>query len=232
MRKLVLAAAIAVLLPTAYAAEMTEEQKVLYALGASVGQQLSNSFNLTPAEVELVKKGLGDAVGGGKLEVDGASYAPKIAQLAQARAGARAEKAKLAGQEFAAKVAKESGAVTTPSGLVYLSLKEGNGDSPVETDKVKVHYRGTFIDGKEFDSSYKRNEPTEFQLNGVIKCWTEGLQKMKVGGKAKLTCPASIAYGDRNSGPIPAGSTLSFDVELISVTKTPAKEAVAPAVKK
>jgi FKBP-type peptidyl-prolyl cis-trans isomerase FkpA len=110
--------------------------------------------------------------------------------------------------------------VTTASGLVYQSLKEGSGASPAATDVVKVHYRGTFLDGKEFDSSYKRNEPTEFPLNGVIPCWTEGVQKMKPGGKAKLTCPPSIAYGSRGAGGvIPPNATLNFEIELISVTK-------------
>ena len=100
----------------------------------------------------------------------------------------------------AAAAAKEAGASVTASGLVYRSLKDGSGASPAATDTVKVHYRGSFPDGREFDSSYKRNEPTEFPLNRVIACWTEGVQKMKVGGKAKLTCPASIAYGARGAG--------------------------------
>ena len=109
--------------------------------------------------------------------------------------------------------------VTLPSGLVYESLKEGSGASPAPTDTVRVHYRGTFPDsGKEFDSSYKRNEPTEFPLNGVIPCWTEGVQKMKVGGKARLTCPPAIAYGTRGAGGvIPPNATLNFEIELLSV---------------
>ena len=114
--------------------------------------------------------------------------------------------------------AKEEGAVATPSGLVYRSLKDGTGASPAATDKVKVHYRGTFADGREFDSSYKRGEPIEFPLNGVIKCWTEGVQRMKVGGKAKLTCPPQIAYGERGAGGvIPPNSTLLFEVELLGI---------------
>jgi len=118
--------------------------------------------------------------------------------------------------------AKESGAVVTPSGLVYRSLKDGSGASPGATDTVKVHYRGTFPDGKEFDSSYKRGEPIEFPLNRVIKCWTEGVQRMKVGGKAKLTCPATIAYGERGAGAvIPPNATLQFEVELLAIS--PAK---------
>jgi len=114
--------------------------------------------------------------------------------------------------------AKEAGAVVTPSGLVYRSLKDGTGASPKATDMVKVHYRGTFPDGREFDSSYKRNEPAEFPLNGVIACWTEGVQRMKVGGKAKLTCPAAIAYGARGAGSaIPPNATILFEVELLAI---------------
>jgi FKBP-type peptidyl-prolyl cis-trans isomerase FkpA len=122
--------------------------------------------------------------------------------------------------EAAATAAKEPGAVVTSSGLVYRSLKEGTGASPGATDVVKVHYRGTFPDGKEFDSSIARGKPAEFPLNGVIKCWTEGVQRMKIGGKSKLTCPASIAYGERGAGGglIPPNATLHFDVELLGIS--------------
>jgi len=108
----------------------------------------------------------------------------------------------------------------TPSGLTYQSLKEGSGASPTATDKVRVQYRGTLADGTEFDSSYKRGQPAEFPLNRVIPCWTEGVQKMKVGGKAKLTCPPEIAYGNRAvGGVIPANATLTFEIELIEISK-------------
>jgi len=118
----------------------------------------------------------------------------------------------------AAALAQTAKPVTTASGLVYESLKEGTGTSPKATDTVKVHYKGTLPDGKEFDSSYKRGEPTEFPLNRVIPCWTEGVQRMKPGGKAKLTCPPAIAYGDRGAGGvIPPNATLNFEIELISV---------------
>ena len=117
-----------------------------------------------------------------------------------------------------AEAAKEPGAVVTSSGLVYRSLKDGTGPSPTAADTVKVHYRGTFPDGREFDSSYKRNEAIEFPLTGVIRCWTEGVQKMKVGGKAKLTCPPSIAYGERGAGnAVPPNATLMFEVELLGI---------------
>ena len=120
-----------------------------------------------------------------------------------------------------AAAAKEEGAVVTPSGLVYRSLKDGDGANPTASDTVKVHYRGTFPDGREFDSSYKRNAPAQFPLGGVIKCWTEGVQKMKIGGKAKLTCPAAIAYGERGAGGglIPPSATLQFEVELLEIAR-------------
>jgi FKBP-type peptidyl-prolyl cis-trans isomerase FkpA len=108
--------------------------------------------------------------------------------------------------------------VTTASGLVYQSLKDGSGEPPQPTDVVKVHYRGTFTDGKEFDSSMK--EAVEFPLNRVIKCWTEGLQLMKPGGKARLTCPPSIAYGEKGAGGvIPPNTTLIFEVELLEIRR-------------
>ena len=119
---------------------------------------------------------------------------------------------------FISDAAKEPGAKVTPSGLVFRSLQEGTGASPNATDKVKVHYRGTFPDGKEFDSSYKRNQAIEFPLNGVIACWTEGVQLMKIGGKSKLTCPPAIAYGVRGAGGvIPPNATLQFEIELIAI---------------
>lgn len=118
-----------------------------------------------------------------------------------------------------AAAAKEAGAQTTSSGLVYRTLKDGSGNSPAATDTVKVHYRGTFPDGKEFDSSYQRGTPAEFPLNRVIPCWTEGVQKMKVGGKAKLTCPSAIAYGARGAGGvIPPNAILQFEVELLGIS--------------
>jgi FKBP-type peptidyl-prolyl cis-trans isomerase FkpA len=116
------------------------------------------------------------------------------------------------------KAAAVPGAVRTPSGLVYRELREGTGTSPLATDMVKVHYRGTLVNGTEFDSSYKRNEPAKFTLNRVIPCWTEGVQKMKVGGKSELVCPANIGYGEAGSPPdIPGGATLIFEIELLGI---------------
>ncbi len=120
--------------------------------------------------------------------------------------------------EAATAASKEAGAITTSSGLVYLTLTDGTGASPAASDTVKVHYRGTLPDGTEFDSSYKRGQPASFPLNRVIPCWTEGVQRMKVGGKAKLTCPPQIAYGARGAGGvIPPNATLNFDIELIGI---------------
>ncbi len=120
--------------------------------------------------------------------------------------------------DFAQAAAKEPGAKVTSTGLVFRSLKDGTGASPLATDKVTVHYRGTLPDGKEFDSSHKRNKPIDFPLTAVIPCWTEGVQLMKVGGKAKLVCPPGIAYGSRGAGGvIPPNATLQFEVELIAI---------------
>ena len=119
---------------------------------------------------------------------------------------------------FLEKAAAQPGAVKTPSGLIYRELRAGSGGSPTASDMVTVNYRGTLVDGTEFDSSYKRNEPAQFPLNRVIPCWTEGVQKMKVGGKSELVCPASIAYGEQGSPPtIPPGATLIFEVELLRI---------------
>jgi FKBP-type peptidyl-prolyl cis-trans isomerase FkpA len=216
--KLILSTLAALISTTTLANPMTDEQKTVYALGANIGKQIG-AFNLSPAELDVLKKGLSDAVLNAKLAVPLEEYGPKIQSLAAKRAAMGGAKNAELGKAFAEKAAKEKGAEKTATGLVYLPLKDGTGASPAITDTVKVHYRGTLIDGKEFDSSYKRNAPAEFPLNGVIKCWGEGVQKMKIGGKAKLTCPSSIAYGDGAApgGAIPPGSTLTFEIELLEI---------------
>jgi FKBP-type peptidyl-prolyl cis-trans isomerase FkpA len=143
-----------------------------------------------------------------------------IQQLALARRAAAGAAAQKVGADYLEKAAKESGAVKTPSGLVYIPLKEGSGASPSASDQVKVNYEGKLTDGKVFDASAKHGGPATFPLNGVIPCWTEGVQKMKVGGKARLICPAGIAYGDRGAGAdVPPGATLDFEVELLEIMK-------------
>ena len=145
------------------------------------------------------------------------------ASLAQAQtAPSPAPAAAAGGADTLAAAAAEKGAVVTASGLVYRTLEEGKGESPAPVDTVRVHYRGRFPDGREFDSSYSRGQPASFPLNRVIRCWTEGVQRMKVGGKAKLTCPAAIAYGERGAGAvIPPNAILQFEVELLGITKAP-----------
>lgn len=208
---------------------MNDEQKTFYAVGQIMGQQLK-VFSPTAAELKIIQKGISDAISGAKPAVELEAYGPRIQPLVQARRAALSAKTDAAGKAYVAKAAKEAGAVKTASGLIYIPIKEGTGDHPAATDTVKVNYRGTFIDGKEFDSSYKRGEPIEFPLTGVIKCWGEGVQKLKVGGKAKLVCPAAIAYGDNSPPAIPPGSTLVFEVELLGITKAaPAPAASAPA---
>ena len=197
----------------------TEEQKTVYALGLILGKNVER-LNLTPEELALVQRGLQDAASGKKPEVELETYGPRVQQLAQARMAAGAKVAQEKGQVFLDQAAAEQGAVKTPSGMVFRSLQAGTGATPAASDTVKVHYRGTLVDGTEFDSSIKRGQPAEFQLSGVIPCWTEGVQKMKVGEKARLVCPPGLAYGERGSPPtIPGGSTLVFEVELLEVVK-------------
>jgi FKBP-type peptidyl-prolyl cis-trans isomerase FkpA len=194
----------------------TEDQKTLYALGLILGRNLQ-TFNMTPEELDFVKKGLTDQVQNKPTDVKLDDYGPKVQALARTRATSKAETEKKSGEALAAKAAAEPGAQKFPSGLVMKSMKEGTGPSPGATDRVKVHYHGTLENGTVFDSSVQRGQPAEFALNQVIPCWTEGVQKLKVGGKSKLVCPSSIAYGDMGRPGIPGGATLIFEVELISI---------------
>ncbi len=197
----------------------SDDQKTLYALGFAISQNLS-AFNLSEAELELVKAGLTDGTLHKKPKVDLQTYGPKIQELQQARAAATAGVEKKASQAFLDKAAAEKGATKTASGLIITTLKAGGGASPKATDTVKVHYQGTLIDGTIFDSSLQRGEPATFPLNRVIACWTEGLQLMKVGGKGRLVCPSNLAYGDRGAPPkIKPGATLIFEVELLDIVK-------------
>ena len=197
----------------------TEDQKTLYALGLVISQNLA-SFNLNPSDLESVLAGVSDGVLKKDLKVDVQAYAAKISQLQAARAGVAAATEKKAGQAFLERAAAEKGATRTASGLIITTLKPGTGASPKATDKVKVHYQGTLADGTVFDSSVQRGEPVVLPLNSVIKCWTEGVQLMKVGGKSKLVCPSDIAYGDQGRPPvIKPGATLVFEVELLEIAK-------------
>ena len=194
----------------------TDEQKTLYALGLVLAQNLGQ-FALSPAELEIVKAGLTDGVTSKDKKVDLQTYGPKIQELQKTRVTAAAVPERKAGQAFVDKAAAEKGAVKTPSGAVVTTLKPGTGPAPAAGDKVKVHYQGTLTDGTVF-SSIQRGEPVTFPLNGVIKCWTEGVQQMKVGGKSRLVCPSDVAYGERGAPPrIKPGATLIFEVELLEI---------------
>ena len=202
---------------TALKAPETDDEKAVYALGLSIYDQMKN-FDLSPAEYELIKRAITDSVNkapAGKLD----EWGPKINVLGQARRQKVVEKGKAASAEYLAKCATEPGNTKLPSGVVYHELTPGTGASPIATDQVKVNYRGTLLDGTEFDSSYKRNEPATFPLNGVIKCWTEGVAKMKVGGKSRLVCPSDLAYGDQGRPGIPPASVLTFEIELLDILK-------------
>ena len=200
----------------------SDEDKALYGLGLLLGRNVG-TFNLTPHELELVQKGLADYVLKPKAFGDLNAYSTQVDALAHKRADQNTAREKAKSKDFLAAAEKEAGAVKAPEGFVIKSTRAGTGPQPSMTDHVKVHYEGRLIDGTVFDSSIKRGEPAVFQLDGVIKCWTAGLARMKVGEKATLTCPSDVAYGDSGRPPtIPGGATLVFDVELLSI------EAAAP----
>jgi FKBP-type peptidyl-prolyl cis-trans isomerase FkpA len=194
-----------------------ELDKVMYALGQRVGQNL-DTLSLTPHELAQVQKGLADAANGKASTVDMKVYFPKVQALAKEREIESLAKAKVAGKAYADKAAAEPGATRTAAGIIIKQLNEGAGASPIATDTVKVNYEGRLISGKVFDSS-PPGVPATFKLNQVISCWTAAVQMMKVGGKAQVVCPAETAYGERPMGDIRAGSTLVFNIELVDVVK-------------
>jgi FKBP-type peptidyl-prolyl cis-trans isomerase FkpA/FKBP-type peptidyl-prolyl cis-trans isomerase FklB len=215
--------------PALAADPATEDEKVLYAIGLAISQNIS-VFGLSEKELQMVNQGLVDGALNKPKKVDLQVYGPRIQDLQKTRMSAVAGNEKKAGAAYAAKAAGEAGAKKLPSGLVITPIKAGAGASPVATDRVKVHYHGTLIDGAVFDSSVQRGEPATFPLNQVIPCWTEGVQQIKVGGKSKLVCPSDIAYGDAGRPPrIKPGATLVFEVELLEIVKD---AGAAPAPKK
>ncbi len=200
-------------------APTTETEKAFYALGFAISQNLA-TFDLNEAELEMVKVGITDGTLGKPPQVDLRAYGPKLQELQRARSAAVAAEEKKAGEAVLAKAENETGAIKTSGGAIVIPVQAGMGASPSATDKVKVHYHGTRTDGTVFDSSVQRGEPVTFPLNGVIRCWTEGVQQMKVGGKARLVCPSDTAYGDRGQPPrIKPGATLVFEVELLEIVK-------------
>jgi len=204
-------------------AGMTDDQKTLYTMGFIAGGNFAQ-FKLSSEEFVVFSKGLEAASLGKKPELDLAAFQPRIepflqAKVAQARVAnvGVAQARKTADAAFVAKAAAEPGALKLESGAVVMTLTPGKGDSPKPTSTVKVHYEGKLTDGTVFDSSIQRGQPVEFPLNGVIPCWTQGVAKMKLGEKARLTCPSDTAYGDQGQGPIPPGATLIFEVQLLSI---------------
>ncbi len=211
----------------------TDDEKAIYAIGLSLWHTLA-PLDLSPAEVEILKRALSDAVEGTPA-ISLQESAPKVEALRRARAQRATEKEKARSAPYLERAEKEPGAVKFSSGLVFFDVQPGTGDSPQAGDTVKVHYRDTLVDGTEFDNSRKRGQPAQFSLNRVIRCWTEGVQKMKVGGKARLLCPSSIAYGDRGfqsktpgQPSIPGGAALVFEVELIEIVKPSPKPSSGP----
>jgi FKBP-type peptidyl-prolyl cis-trans isomerase len=217
--------------PSALAADVkleSDSDKEIYALGLSVARNLS-IFNLSESELQTLEAGISDGVLNKPPKVDLSTYGPKLQDLARTRSTQMAEAEKKASEDFLSKAAAESGAVKTSSGLIYTETAPGDGPSPTADSTVKVNYKGTLRDGTVFDSSYERKTPATFTVKQVIPCWTEGLQKMKVGGKAKLVCPSSIAYGDRGMpGAIKPGAVLTFDVELLEIVKSDGKAPAKP----
>jgi FKBP-type peptidyl-prolyl cis-trans isomerase FklB len=213
---------------TAFAEEQhalkTQKEKLSYAIGIDMGSSLKK--NAIDVDQDMLFKGIKDALSGGKQLMTEQEIRETI-QTAQRELQTRqqekmkalAEKNKKEGEEFLAANKKKPGVKTLPSGLQYKIITEGKGKTPKSTDTVTVNYKGTLIDGTEFDSSYKRNEPATFPVSGVIKGWTEALQLMKEGSKWQLFIPADLAYGERGTmgGPIGPNAVLIFEVELLSV---------------
>ncbi len=194
----------------------TEDDKLFYYLGTSIVRSLE-PLSLSAAEKQQVIKGLEDAFDGTAEELDDSVYGPKVGELGQQRMAVVAEREKSASAEYLNKMATETGAIQTSSGLVYQELKAGSGMQPTRDSTIRAHYHGTLRDGTVFDSSLERGEPITIGLGQVIPCWTEGIALMRTGGKAKLTCPSEIAYGERGQGGIPPNSALTFEVELLDV---------------
>ena len=191
--------------------------KVSYALGIGIGRQLAD-MGANDIVTEDFAAAMKDVLTGAELKIDEAEAQALVQEYLQKKGEEKVKAVKAEGENFLAENAKKEGVVTLPSGLQYQVLKEGNGKSPKATDQVECHYEGTLINGKIFDSSYRRNEPATFPLNGVIAGWTKGLQLMKEGAKYRFFIPFNLAYGTRGAGQdIPPYAALIFDVELIEV---------------
>ncbi len=212
-----------------------EDAQAAYAIGASLGQYLATNLEQqSELGLELnsqdVLAGVQDAFSGEskmspeEMQAALQSLDQRVSELVMAKMEAESKATIEAGNAFRAEFAEQEGSVQTETGLIYQVMTEAKGDKPSEMDTVEVHYRGTLIDGTEFDSSYSRNQTTSFPLNQVIPGWTEGLQLMPVGSKFKFVIPPELAYGEQNTPTIPANSTLVFEVELLSIPSQQAEE--------
>lgn len=224
------AAATTATAPAAASKTMTEDDKVIFA----VGEILSSSvkpFAFNEHEMQLVREGFDAGMHGKKTGIDAESYRAKIQSMLTERLKVSVAAAKSAGQAYRSKAAAEKGATTTPSGIIMSTMQAGTGPSPSPDDGVKVQYEGRLIDGTVFDSSKQHGgQPASFKVGGVVPCWSEALQHMSVGTKIKLICPPETAYGDRGAPPqIPGGSTLVFEVELLAIDKASPPAAATPA---
>lgn len=191
--------------------------KTSYALGIGISRQLAE-MGANDIVTEDFAAAMKDVLTGAELKIDEAEAQAMVQEYLQKKNEERVKAAKAEGEAFLTENGKKEGVITLPSGLQYQVLQEGNGKSPKATDQVKCHYEGTLINGKVFDSSYRRGEPATFPLNGVIAGWTEGLQLMKEGAKYRFFIPFNLAYGTRGAGQdIPPYAALIFDVELIEV---------------
>ena len=194
----------------------TEDQKILNALGQALAQNLVGA-GLSSDELAVVQRGLSDAVLGQDALVELDDYSPQIQAFIQGRLAGASEDELDQATAFMEEQAAVEGANRTESGIVIQEITPGTGDNPNADDTVQVHYHGTLRDGTVFDSSVDRGEPATFPLNGVIPCWTEGLQHIGVGGKSRLVCPPNLAYGPQGPPGIPGNSALVFEVELLEI---------------
>ena len=196
----------------------TDEQRLFYFMGMLYGKNLQ-PLHLDDTELKLVIRGVNEAAAGKATQLDPAIYGPKLQQLGLERRAQLMDEERPKAAAYLKAMAAEDGAQTTDSGLIFRMLAAGSGAQPAAESIVKVHYHGTLRDGTVFDSSVERGQPLDMPLNRVIPCWQEGIAMLKVGGKAQLTCPAELAYGDRGVAGIPPGAAISFEVELIDIVR-------------
>ena len=198
----------------------SDDEKTIYAIGNDMGTKLK-TLQLSDKEKSVLKMGIDDGVSGKKPQVEPREFLAKVGEMIRTRQKTFAENEKKESKKFMEEAEKKEKAEKTGSGLIYLNVKKGEGENPKPSDRVKVNYHGTLRNGEVFDTTRDEGrQPATFRLDRVIKCWQEGVQKMKPGGQAELYCPSDLAYGDRGAPPkIPPGAVLKFEVELLEIVK-------------